>query len=705
MGNFVKGENMKKIFLCFVLPVITMLCAAGVKGIPQENKNMDIEKRVDEILSKMTLKEKVRMTGGKLSIGFTGYIPSNEKLGIPQITLTDGPVGVRMGKSTAFPVSIVMASTWNTELIEKLGGVLGREALARQQVVLLGPCVNIVRVPLGGRSFESFGEDPYLASRITVPYIVGVQKEGVIAEVKHYCCNNQEWDRMSVDAKIDERTLHEIYLPAFRAAVQEAGVWSVMAAYNKVNGQHAAENEYLLNDVLKNQWGFQGFVVSDWGATHNTIASALNGLDMEMPGNTHFGAKLTRAVENGKVPESVVDDKVRRILRALMAMGMFDRKTWLDQSVAGSEEHRKIAYEVAAEGIVLLKNKGALPLSAGKIKSVAIIGPHANSPETGGGGSSRVNPTFVQTPLDAFKKKAGETIQIHYAKGSSIREKNDVMLQEAVDAAKKSDAAIVFAGLAADIESEGFDRESLDMPEAQKELISAVAKANKNTVVVLYAGAPVLMEPWLNKVSAILLAWYPGQEGAGAVADILFGSVNPSGKLPETFPMKLEDTPGFKTYPGKDGATQYSEGIFVGYRHYDAKNLAVLFPFGYGLSYTAFKYDKLKITPDKISAGGYVDVTFNITNTGKVEGAETAQVYVRDIKSSVPRPPKELKGFIKGVLKPGETKTVSILLNEDAFSFYDVNTKKFIMEPGEFEILIGASSREIRLKVKVKISG
>ncbi len=692
---------MIKIKLCIVFGVL--LFVLGAAAAEQASEPMNVENRITQILSQLTLKEKIRMVGGKLTFGWTGYVPPNEKLGIPALTLTDGPVGVRMGKTTAFPVSIAMAATWDPELIEKLGGALGREALAKQQMVLLGPCVNIVRVPIGGRSFESFGEDPELAARIAVPYIKGVQKEGVIATVKHYCCNNQEWERMSIDAKIDERALHEIYLPAFKAAVTEAGVWSVMSAYNKVNGQYASENNVLLNDILKKEWGFQGYVVSDWGATHSTIPSALNGLDLEMPAATHFGAKLTNAVKDGKVPETVLDDKVRRILRAMIATGLFDRKSWPDPSIIGSAEHRKIAYDVAAEGMVLLKNKGALPLDLKKIKSVAVLGPHADSPETGGGGSSRINPTAVQTPLEAFKEKAGGKIQIYFAKGSGIREK-DASLQSAVDAAKKADVAIVFAGLAADIESEGFDRESLDLPDAQKELISAVAGVNKNTVVVLYAGAPVLMKPWLDKVSAVLLAWYPGQEGSDAIADALLGNVNPSGKLPVTFPKKLADTPAYKTYPGKDGVTHYEEGIFVGYRYFDAKKIAPLFPFGYGLSYTTFQFSGLKITPAEADAATVkVTASLDVKNTGKSEGSEVVQLYVHDVKSSVVRPEKELKAFQKIELKPGEKKTVSFALTQYALSFYDVSKKKFVVEPGEFEILVGESSRDIRLKSRFEV--
>lgn len=689
----------------FMFVCVISICAASANiSITGKESMQKIEERISNILAQMTLKEKIRLVGGKLNLVLTGYVPPNEKLGIPGLTLTDGPVGVRMGKTTAFPVSEAMAATWNTELIQKLGGALGREALAKQQMVLLGPCVNIVRTPLGGRSFESFGEDPYLASRITVAYIVGVQKEGVIAEVKHYCCNNQEWERMSIDAKIDERTLHEIYLPAFKAAVTEAHVWSVMAAYNKINGQYAAENEYLLNDVLKKQWGFQGFVASDWGATHSTIPSALNGLDLEMPGNTHFGAKLTNAVKDGKVPEPVIDDKVRRILRAMMATGMFDRKSWPDPGVIGSAEHRKIAYDVAAEGMVLLKNKGALPLDAKKISSVAVIGPHADSPETGGGGSSRITPTFVQTPLEAFKKKAGDKILIHFAKGSGIHDITDAGLAEAVDAAKKSDAAVIFAGLAADIESEGFDRESLDMPDAQKKLISAVADANKNTVVVLFAGAPVVMSPWVDKVSSVLLAWYPGQEGAEAIADILFGAVNPSGKLPVTFPAKLEDTPAYSTYPGKDGVINYSEGIFVGYRHYDKNKIEPLFPFGFGLSYTTFEYKNLKVSPGKISgADGKLTVSVDIKNTGSAEGSEIIQLYAHHENSSVPVPEKELKGFTKVKLKPGETKNVILELAAENLAFYAADKKKFVVQPGTYEILAGASSRDIKAKAKFTV--
>jgi beta-glucosidase len=704
---------------------------------PYKNAKLGVEARIADLLQRMTLEEKVAMLAG------SGWMESqpNERLGIPAIKMADGPMGIRSWQgssavtnaasalrvtSTAFPAGLAMAATWDPDLLAQEGKVIGQEVKALGRDMILGPTVNIARQPLWGRNFEGYGEDPYLASRLAIGYIKGVQGEGVIATVKHFDANNQEVERHRIDEKIYERTLQEIYFPAFQAAVEEAGVWSVMSAYNKVNGQYCAENAYLLHDVLKKQWGFKGFVISDWGSTYSTAATVNAGMDLEMPGGERMkewfarpqtqadgnGAgwltpdKVLPAIAAGQILASAVDDNVSRMLRVMFAAGLFD-KPHAGGGAVDTPEQRAVARAAATESIVLLKNEGdVLPL-AKSIRSLAVIGPNAAVARTGGGGSSLVRPSYAVTPLDGIRERAGNQVQVTYAQGVSIPGEDAgkdspaaraQLRQAAVAAASKADAAIVVVGNAPSIESEGFDRTTLSLPAGQDELIEAVAKANKNTIVAINAGSPVAMDPWIDQVPAVLTMWYGGQEGGHAIAAMLFGDFTPSGKLPVTFPRKLEDTPAWGHYPGENLHTEYAEGIYVGYRHYDRANIAPLFPFGHGLSYTKFDYSDLKVTPDKIGPGRRVQVSVTVRNSGARAGAEVVQLYLHQAASSADRPPQELKGFRRVMLTAGQTESVTFTLDPRAMSFYSTAKHAWVAEPSVFDVLVGASSRDIRLK-------
>lgn len=707
----------------------------GLKPAPYKDARRPVEERINDLLPRLTLEEKAAMLSGSTWMDTRGV----ERLGIPPLRMNDGPLGVRYwdpdvsGKrgafgTTAFPAGVAMAATWDQDLLEREGRAIAQQVRAFGRNMLLGPTVNIARLPQWGRNFESYGEDPFLAARMAVAYIKGVQTEGVIATVKHFAANNQEYERNRVDVRVSERALQEIYFPAFKAAVQEAQAGAVMSSYNKVNGLWAAENPYLLTGVLRKQWGFQGLVVSDWASTHTTAATANAGLDVEMPGAASLNGflkdpllrkagftggylapdKLLAAVRSGEVNESTIDAKVRRILWAMMTLGVFDRKEPRVTGAVDTPEQQAVAREAAAAGIVLLKNEGnLLPLAAGALRSVAVIGPNAAVARTGGGGSSRVTPaTEPLTPLQAVKERAGARVDVGYALGVAMEGEDAskdtpgaraAMLQEAVALASRSDVALVFAGFSPGTEQEMFDR-TLGLPGGQDELILAVAKANRRTVVVLNSGGPVLMSRWLEQAPAVVETWYPGQEAGRAPVAVLFGDVNPSGKLPVTFVKRWEDSAAYPNYPGKDLAVNYAEGIYVGYRHADKKNVEPLFPFGHGLSYTKFTYSDLAVGPGRVSRGRPVEVRFTIRNNGPRSGAEVAQVYLRDVESSVDRPVKELKGFKRVVLKPGEAQTVTVALDRNAMSFYDETKKAWIAEPGEFEVLVGASSRDIRLK-------
>jgi beta-glucosidase len=744
---------MPRNFRFFLFFVAGMLAARSLPGqtavpadAPYKNPKTSVEERVKDLLGRMTVEEKASMLAGS---GWMESMPI-ERLGIPAIKMADGPMGVRAWYgssavtnaantpkvlSTSFPSGVAMAASWDTELVQREGRAIAQETKALGRDMILGPTVNINRVPLWGRNFEGYGEDPYLSARMGVAYIKGVQGEGVIPSLKHFAANNEEFERHRIDEHIDERTLHEIYLPAFKAGVQEAGVWNVMSAYEKVNGKYCAENPYLLTDVLKKEFGFKGFVISDWGSTYSTAPTVNAGMDLEMPGGPPAkamlsnprtimsgnsgawleGAKVLAEIKAGSIKEATLDDNVSRILRVIFLSGLFDHP-----HAGGGEvdtpEQRAVALQGATEGIVLLKNQGGLlPLDSAKMKSIAVIGPNAAVARTGGGGSSLVRPKSAVAPLDGIKEKAGG-IKVTYALGVGMEGEDEAQdtpearakaLKEAIDAAASADVAVVVVGRYNKIESEGFDLKTMDLPAGQDELIQAVEKANSHTVVVLNTGDPVTMTRWIDTTPALLDMWYGGQEGGGALAAVLFGAANPSGKLPVSLPKKFEDSPAYGHYPGENLKVDYAEGIYVGYRYYDTKNVEPLFPFGFGLSYTTFDYKNLKvanaITLSGTNAAKGLAVGVNVSNTGTRAGAEVVQVYVHDGHSKIDRPVHELKAFKRVELQPGETKTVEFSLDRSAFSYWSPEKKDWVSDPGTFEVQVGASSRDIRLKAPVEI--
>lgn len=659
---------------------------------------------IESLVSQMTLEEKAALCTGATTWSSTPV----ERLGIPAMVVSDGPNGVRRTVSTdeltteslpatCFPTASCMASTWDPGLVEEVGKALGKECIALGVNVLLGPGANIKRTPLGGRNFEYFSEDPYLSGQMAVAHIKGVQSQGVGTSLKHFAVNNQEYQRFSINAEVDERALREIYLPAYENAVKQAHPWTVMCAYNKLNGTYCSENRRLLVDILEKEWGFEGLVVSDWGAVHDRVASLKGGLDWEMPGPSPRRTQaVIDAVNSGELDVALLDEACRRILGVVMKASQ--------TKLGGSfdiDAHHALARKVAAEGMVLLKNNGILPLQAPA--HIAVIGRAAQFAHFQGGGSSHVNPTRVDAPLDELRRLAGNA-EITYAEGYLENDRfNQELIDQAIAAARKSEVALLFIALPASKESEGYDRTDLDLTEQQVALIKAVTNVQPNTVVILNNGAPVVMSDWIEGTAAVLEAWMMGQAGGGAIADVLYGKVNPSGKLAETFPLRLVDTPAYLHYPGENGAVRYGEGLYVGYRYYDAKQVPVLFPFGYGLSYTTFAYSNPRVSNSTFNDVDGLVVSVDVTNTGKMAGKEIVQVYVHDHKSTLSRPPKELKGFSKVELQPGETKTVSIPLDFRAFAFYNPRYEQWVTEDGEFDLLIGASAADIRGQVTVSM--
>jgi len=663
----------------------------------------DWDARARDLVGKMTLQEKIEQLHGIKDATYYRYVPPIPRLGIPAFHIANGPAGVGPAgdnpqkPATALPSPIALASTWDVELAKSYGVIIGREAKALGEDLMEAPDINIARVPQNGRTFEAFGEDPYLVSRMAVAEIQGIQSQGIIANVKHYAANNQENNRGSVNVIVDERTLREIYLPAFEASVKEGRVASIMGAYNKVNGKYCCENDELLNEILKGDWGFKGFVTSDFGAVHSTVPSALAGLDLEMPTGKYFGTNLEAAVESGKVPISVIDDKLIRRLRNMMEFGLFDNA----QKLKPIPAHKGGigARTLAEEGMVLLKNEGdELPLNPKGLRSVAVIGPFATNAITGGGGSSHVKPLYTVGPVDGIQKRVGSRVKVAFADGKDVT--------NAVGLARSSDVAIVMVG---DDETEGKDH-SLALSGNQDELIEAVAAANPHTVLVLKTGSAILM-PWLDKVPAILEAWYPGEEDGNAVAAILFGDINPSGKLPITFPKSVTDLPANtpEQYPGIHSTARYSEGIFVGYRHFDDQKNEPLFPFGYGLSYTRFGYKGLVIAPQNLSTNSdskqNVIVDLDVTNTGKKLGKAVVEVYVGFPSTiAVPQPPAQLKGFATLALKPGQTRHVRFKLNARSFAYWDTNAHGWEIMPGTYRIIAGSSSRDLQLQDSLQVN-
>ena len=805
-----------------------------------------VDKRVEDLISKMTLNEKIDLLSGNRM-----ETKSNERLGIPFIRMSDGPVGVRIwGSATAFPASIAMGSSWDKDLLKKIGAAIAREAKHYGINLMLAPATYITRVPHGGRNFEGYGEDPYLASKMTVSYVNGMHDEGIIAEPKPIACNNQEFQRRTVNAVVDERTLHEIYLPAYKASVQEAGCWAIMSAYNKVNGYYCSENRHLLTDILKEQWGFPGFVISDWGAVQSTVGTIKAGCDLEMPLPKHLSLeKVNAALTEEKIDESDIDESLQRIFRAMFSMGFFDQDSRKDDAI-DTKAHRQLALAAARSGIVLLKNENKiLPLDKHDLRSIVLIGPSAKIARYGGGGSSKVHPFFSVSPLQGFRQKVGDMVDVRFEQGFEMKgdifpiepkyfsppnrsseengllaeyydnasfagepvlkkidsnidfdwqfrspatncmrenfsvrwtgylkpgetatyilslrnddnmkffmddslvlantkaDKRDIkstrvrfekdrvyalrieydhtipqgwdgiavvgwkkldtrMFENAVDAAATADIAVLFAGYSDFTESEQSDRAELTLPPEQVRLIQAVSRANEKTIVVLHNGAQILMEDWLDGVNALLEAWYSGQECGNAIANIIFGDVNPSGRLPMTFMKRWEDHSAFGNYPGENGKVRYQEGIFMGYRHFDKYHIEPLFPFGYGLSYTTFQISDIKLSASQMKMDDEITVNVLVKNTGDVAGAHVVQFYIQDVSSSVDRPVKELKGFERVTLNPDETKTVQFSIKKDALSYYDVQKKAWVAEPGMFKILVGSSSRDIQVSDEVEL--
>lgn len=802
---------------------------------------------LENLVAQMTLEEKVSLLAGA---DLWHTVPIS-RLGIPALKVTDGPNGARGAQgsigptSACLPADIALAATWNLALVEQVGQVLGDETRAKGAHILLGPTVNIPRSPLSGRNFEFFSEDPYLAGRMATAYIRGLQSRGVGACIKHFVCNDSEFERQSINSVVRERPLREIYLAPFQMAVREAKPWAVMSSYNKINGVYASENDYLLRDILKGEWGFDGLVMSDWFGTYGPKVAG-SGLDLEMPGPARWlGDKVLAAVQSGEVSEAVIDDKVRRLLRTLERAGCFENPELQPEQSLDRPEHRQVARQAATESIVLLKNDRALlPLDAATVKSIAVIGMNAKQAQFIGGGSALVTPHYVVSPLDGICEQVGPGVKVEYALGCPIHRQLPALdleritagngapglmvelfdnltlagapadavtidrtsiewtdrlltkvnrqrfsarlsavftaaeagaytfglhgsgayrllldgavlvdcwsdrlpfmppwtqpektipielkagqtcrltveyasestnpwrrlhlgclapqpanpLQDAVALAARSEVAIVFAGLTTEWESEGSDRPDMELRGAQVELVEKVAAVNPNTIVVVNTGSPVVM-PWLAKVPAVVQLWFAGQEIGHAIADALFGVVNPSGKLPQTFPQRLQDNPAYLNYPGESGEVIYGEGLFVGYRYYDKKDIAPLFPFGHGLSYTTFAYRSLKLNPAG-RLGEPIEVSVEVENTGARAGQEVVQLYVRDVKATLARPEKELKAFSKVALKPGERQTVTFTLDESALAFYNAGRQCWMAEPGQFEVLVGSSSRDIRL--------
>lgn len=801
------------------------------------------EARAQKILSQMTVEEKIDYIGGEDSM----FIRAIPRLGLPAFKMSDGPLGVRTwGPTTSYPAGIAMAASWDTDLENRLGVQMGRDARARAVNFILGPGMNIYRAPMCGRNFEYFGEDPFLASRMAVAVINGIQSQGVSATAKHYMANNQEWDRHNVSSDIDERTMREIYLPAFEASVKEGHVGAIMDSYNLVNGVHATQNPHLMREIAEGDWGFKGIIMSDWSATYDGVAAANAGLDLEMPSGEFMNRKnLLPAIQDGRVKQATIDEHVLRILRTVIEFGFLDRPQEDPNISIFNTDGRRMALDAALGSMVLLKNEGVLPLEKDKLKTVAVIGPNAFPGIPEGGGSSHptpvVNSSFLEavstslmntkaqvlyasgstdvpalfgstnfttaasggapglsgeyfdnvklegTPAkvqtdahinfrDARNSPAGEMPTQHYSIrwtgyytpketaeyniyvdgrdgfrlyiddklvmdqwewestelqlesmrmeagkaynfrleyfrnngrpsiGLGVGLSNSPEIEHAKEIAAKADAVILCLGFSETTEGEGRDR-TFRLPGGQDALINAVESANKHVVVVLSAGGNVDMTRWIDGTPALIDTWYPGQEGGTALMEILFGEVSPSGKLPASFEKRWEDNPTHNSYYDKNGDKRvaYTEGLFVGYRGYDKSGTKPRFPFGYGLSYTTFRYANLKLTPSD-SDGSDVKVSFDITNTGKREGAEIGQVYVGEDHAKVERPLKELKGFGKVELKPGETKTVTVVLNRRSFSYYDVAKKDWVADPGDFSILVGSSSEKIELSGKARLT-
>lgn len=732
-----------------LITFLLLFCALNINAQEKTPIYLDdtkpLEDRIEDALSRMTLEEKVAMCHAQSKFSSAG-VP---RLGIPEIWCTDGPHGIRPevlwdewsqagwtnDSCIAFPALTCLAATWNKEMSALYGKSIGEEARYRNKTVLLGPGVNIYRSPLNGRNFEYMGEDPFLAGQMVVPYIKGVQSNGVATCVKHYAINNQETERHSVNVNVDDRTLYEIYLPAFKAAVQEGKTWAIMGSYNKYKGEQNCHNKYLLKDILRDEWGFDGTVIADWGGVHNTREAAENGLDIEFGtwtdglawgtsnayDNYYLAVPYLNKIRSGELSTKDLDDKVRNILRLSFRTNMDRNRPF---GSFGTEEHALAGRKIAQEGIVLLQNKGnILPIDLNKTKKIAVIGENAIKMMTVGGGSSSLKARYEVSPLDGLKARIGNKAEIVYARGyvgdasgnyngvvtgQDLSEKRSAeeLTAEAIKVAKDADFVIFIGGLnkSNNQDCEGADRLALELPYNQDQLISALAKANNNIAVVNISGNAVAM-PWVNEVPAILQGWFLGTEAGNAIAAILVGDVNPSGKLPFSFLARLNDysSHSLGEFPGKDGQVTYNEGIFVGYRWVDKEKIEPLFSFGHGLSYTTFEYGKVTLDESVMNQDGEITVSVSVKNTGNREGSEIVQLYISDLKSSLPRPIKELKGFEKINLKPGEEGYVTFTIDKNALSYFDPEKHEWIAEPGHFDAIIGASSTDIKGKASFSL--
>ncbi|MDR1948555.1 MAG: glycoside hydrolase family 3 C-terminal domain-containing protein [Spirochaetaceae bacterium] len=661
-----------------------------------------------KLVAKMTLEEKAGLCSGADHWHTRGL----KQLRVPSVMMSDGPHGLRKQdpyqqgtresiKAVCFPAACATASSFDRDLLRRLGEALGDECQAEHLAILLGPAINIKRSPLCGRNFEYMSEDPFLTGELAAEYIRGVQSKNIGTSLKHFAANNQETRRLVISAKVDEQALREIYLPGFEIAVKKAQPWTIMASYNRINGVYSSENRRLLTDILRDEWGFEGFVMSDWGAVNERVKGLEAGLELEMPSSRGVTDKeIVKAVKDGSLDEAVLDRAVERILRVLYHYQDYRRKV-----IWNKEIHHNLAVQIEEESAVLLKNENnLLPLDKGRGNGgpkIAFIGEFAEKPRYQGGGSSHINPFRVTGALEAAKKIKG--LKVVYAKGFyADRDAEDkTLFANAVEAARGADAAVIFAGLPESFESEGYDREHMALPACQNKLIQAVTAVQPNTVVVLHNGSPVEM-PWADSAAAILELYLGGQGIGEAAVRLLFGDANPSGRLAETFPLKLEDNPSYLNFPGNKREVVYAEGIFVGYRYYDTKRMAVAYPFGHGLSYTTFLYDKLTVDKPAIRAGESLKVTVDVTNTGGRAGKEVVQLYVRD-KGTPGRPDRELKGFVKLSLKEGETKTAEFVLDDRAFSWYNTDIGGWYITGGSYEIIIGRSSRDTVLSKTIKV--
>lgn len=662
---------------------------------------IDIEKALKEL----TTEEKASLCSG----ADFWHTKAVERLHIPNIMVSDGPHGLRkqgdgcdnMGvaksvEAVCFPTASALACTFDRDLLYEVGEALGDECQAEEVSTLLGPGANMKRSPLCGRNFEYFSEDPYVAGELGASMVNGIQSKGIGTSVKHFAANNQEYRRMSTAVLADERTLREIYLAAYETIVKKSQPTTIMCSYNRINGVYSCENDWLLNKVLRDEWGFAGLVMTDWGAMNKRVPALKAGLDLEMPSSHgETDKQIVAAINDGSLDEEILDTAVRRVLT--LVNHYYENK--VENASYDKETHHALARKTAGEAAVLLKNDGILPLN--KNAKIAFIGEFAKAPRIQGGGSSHINCFKISNALGA-----ASSYDITYAKGYHTKEDktDEKLLSEAVEAAKSCEVAVIFAGLPEAFESEGYDRAHMDMPNCQNELIREITKVQPNTVVVLHNGSPITM-PWLGDVRAVLEMYLSGQAGGEAAIDLLFGDVNPSGKLAESFPLRLQDNPSYLNFPGERDSVTYAEGLFIGYRYYDTKEMEVLFPFGYGLSYTTFSYDNMQVSSSSIKDTDEVTVSVSITNTGTVAGKEIVQLYVADKECSSIRPIKELKGFSKVFLEPMETKTISFTLDKRSFAYYNMKLEDWFVESGDFDILIGASSRDIRCRQTIFVEG